>query len=483
MILIRADSSTNIGTGHTMRCLSLAIDLRSQGYQCLFLVKKLEGNINYKLTELNFNFKILNSKNQASEIIEVKQYIHQLNATSLIIDHYEIQSQYEQKITDTKIITIDDLFFKHHCDLLWNPNLYAKDINYKHLVPEKTKFFCGPEYALLREGFSKKVKKPKTLPSPFKLLLTLGGSDPKNISLKIIKELLKNPSKYFELNIILGPSNNHYSSIHEITENYQNIQIYQNPKNIIDLMSDSHIAIIAGGTTALEIINLSIPSILIQIADNQKYVIKEMFDRNLCLEIKKPSQIGIALKEIQSKYYDFSKNLHAISIGEKYHQLLKAISCLNTSPYLSLSTNNDSIDIFNLANDPIIRKSSFNTNMITLPEHKQWFKKQLSTKENILYSIKDTYSEKFLGLIRFKKEKSDNTYIISISLGNHLRGCKVSSSLINKSIAMLHAYLGTDLLILAHIKPSNQTSIKAFTNSNFTERHSNKNYLILEKKV
>ena len=156
-ILIRADSSSTIGTGHIMRDLVLAKQYPKANI--IFATQYLEGNINHKITESGYNLKILKS----NKIKELNKLIKKLDIDMIIIDHYGIDYAYEKELKSKnkklKILSFDDTYEKHHCDILLNHNISGDKKRYKGLVPKNCELRCGSKYTLLRDEFIKEKKK------------------------------------------------------------------------------------------------------------------------------------------------------------------------------------------------------------------------------------------------------------------------------------------------------------------------------------
>ena len=169
-ILIRADSSSFIGTGHIMRDLVLAKQYKSENI--IFAVRELDGNINYKIDEEGYTKFVL----QTNDFEELDKKIKDLNIDMLVIDHYEINYDFEKRLKEEnknlKIFVFDDTYEKHFCDILLNHNISANEKRYENLVPNDCELRCGSKYTLLREEFLeakkqknsiKKDKKNKTI--------------------------------------------------------------------------------------------------------------------------------------------------------------------------------------------------------------------------------------------------------------------------------------------------------------------------------
>ena len=140
-ILIRADSSSFIGTGHIMRDLVLAKQYKTENI--IFAVRELAGNINYKIDEAGYSKVVLNT----NDFEELNEIIRNLNIDMIVIDHYEINYDFEKKIKESnpnlKIFVFDDTYEKHYCNILLNHNISADEKKYQNLVPKDCELRCG----------------------------------------------------------------------------------------------------------------------------------------------------------------------------------------------------------------------------------------------------------------------------------------------------------------------------------------------------
>ncbi|MEA1956691.1 MAG: UDP-2,4-diacetamido-2,4,6-trideoxy-beta-L-altropyranose hydrolase [Campylobacterota bacterium] len=284
-ILFRADSSSIIGTGHIMRDLVLVNQYENANI--IFAVQDLKGNINHKIIEAGYKIEILKS----NDIKELNKLIQKHNIDLLVIDHYEIDENQEKKLKiknqKLKILSFDDTYEKHHCDILLNHNISANKKKYKNLVPKNCELRCGKKYTLLRDEFIKEKKK-KTI------FLAMGGADHSNINIKILKVLKK--FNNIKVNLVTTNANKNLEELQQYIKNKSWIKLHINSTKIAKLMKKSDFAIITPSVTLNEIYFMNIPFIAIQTASNQK----DMYDF-----IKKEKLI--ALKK-------FNKNKLIISI-------------------------------------------------------------------------------------------------------------------------------------------------------------------------
>lgn len=256
-LLIRADSSSSIGLGHIMRDLVLATQYPQDSIT--FACRDLPGNI---IAQIPYPIKILVS-NEPEELIDV---IQTLNINQVIFDHYEIGYDFEKKVkneTGITIISLDDTYQKHCCDTLINPNIYADEQRYKGLVPSHTIIRCGKEFLLIRNEFH--LAKKKHTKKNGTIFISMGGSDPQNLSVKVLAVLEKDTP----IHLITTSSNPHLDELQHKIVDFPHGQLHINTSNIAKLMAESSLAIITPSSIAHEVIFMDLPFIAIQSADNQ----------------------------------------------------------------------------------------------------------------------------------------------------------------------------------------------------------------------
>ena len=273
-IIIRADSSQSIGLGHIMRCLVLAQRLKEQNYhvEIIFATQNLQGNINHKILEQNFELQLLKTDN-INELIELN---NQKKADLLIIDSYMINSEDEKFIKNkikSKMLVFDDTFQIRYADIILNHGIQVNKKEYKNLVPKKSKVFAGEKFTLLRDEFFKSYK-VKTRDK--NVAIILGGNDTQNLSLKL-KNLLKKIDKRFKISIITSSVNPHLKELQEGTD----FSLLVDIANVAKVLAAQNFVICASGGNLFEVMALKVPFINIQVADNQQNIINFLNDKNI----------------------------------------------------------------------------------------------------------------------------------------------------------------------------------------------------------
>ncbi|EQK42304.1 glycosyl transferase 1 family protein [[Clostridium] bifermentans ATCC 638] len=279
-VAIRAGGNKNQGLGHVARCISLAQELIFNNFKVFFLIDDDTYIIDF-LNKHRFEYKSLTSKNLNLEIKETKKIIKDLNIDLLITDSYNLNNFYfkEMKNTVKYLVSIDDTnLYDYISDIVINYNIYAHKLNYK--FNDETRYLLGCNYCLFRKEFQENdyISINKTCTN---VLITMGGTDVNNYTYTILKYLYE--FNYINFNVIINEKFNNLNKLKALASCKSNINLIFNPDNMKSIMLKNDIAISASGSTAYELLSLSIPSILIIQADNQELICKELSNINTCI--------------------------------------------------------------------------------------------------------------------------------------------------------------------------------------------------------
>lgn len=270
MLYIRADGNAKIGTGHIMRCLSIAKAARTVGLACTFITADLE--MEPLIREQGFDNICLYSQwnDLDQETNQMLRLIKDRSIRKLLLDSYFVTPGYMQRLhSQTHLIYLDDLdAFHYPCSTLINYNIYADQLDYPSRYPD-TRLLLGPQYAPLRKEFRQIA--PTSQPHEItNIFLTTGGTDAYNIAGRLLEnchahQVLTN--KHFH--IIAGRYNMNLNFLHSLTKQMPNITVHTNVTDISNYMVNCHIAISAGGSTLYELCACGLPTICFSFADNQ----------------------------------------------------------------------------------------------------------------------------------------------------------------------------------------------------------------------
>ena len=275
-ILFRADSSSTIGTGHIMRDLVLAEQFKDANI--IFATQDLSGNINHKIKEKNYTIKILTS----NDIEELDRLIKELNIEMIVIDHYGIDYDFEKQLkinnSTLKIMSLDDTYEKHYCDILINHNVSANPNRYMGLVPKSCEVRCGAKFTLLRDEFKtiRKRKRDISNQESLRVFLAMGGADHSNRNIDILQSL--NNFDYINVNVVTTRANNNLIQLETYAEKHSRTTLHINTDKIALLMNEADFAIVTPSVTVNEALFMELPFIAIQTADNQNEIAKYLED-------------------------------------------------------------------------------------------------------------------------------------------------------------------------------------------------------------
>ncbi len=271
-VLIRADASVRMGTGHVMRCISLAQGWRHAGGAAVFALAESTAALEQRLRTEGFDFERLNVPAGGGE--DVAQSIalaRRHGAAWVIADGYHFGADYQRGIKNAglHLLFIDDNGHASHysADIILNQNLHARTELYTHREPH-TRLLLGTRYVLLRQQFLRYRGWQRETPAVArKVLVTLGGTDPDNVTGKAIERLR---GLDVEAKIVVGGSNPHRAELESKIQNPKSkISLVVDAPDMPELMVWADVAITAGGTTCLEMCFLGLPACVLIIADNQ----------------------------------------------------------------------------------------------------------------------------------------------------------------------------------------------------------------------
>lgn len=295
-VAIRVDSSTAIGSGHLMRCLTLAKRLRKEeNAKVHFISRDLDGNLHDKIIVADFSLHVLVryplgegltgyaawlTVPQDVDATETKRVLQELGRVDrLVVDNYALDIVWEREMRacTNEILVIDDLANrKHDCDILLDQNFYLdKESRYTGLVPEKCKLLLGPRHALLREEFYEVRKcRGKRDGRIRQILVFYGGSDLTNETMKALYALrtFHETQPEITVDVIVGGSNPHQQEIKAFCTSPSTsgwITYHCQVDNMAELMAKADLMLGAGGSTTWERCFLGLPAIVTSVAENQ----------------------------------------------------------------------------------------------------------------------------------------------------------------------------------------------------------------------
>ncbi len=298
-VLFRVDASMLIGSGHVMRCLTLANAMREKGWQVSFCSREHPGHQINCLESLGFvciRLPLLHIElnttastqppeggtrwlgaTEAEDAAAVIQALAQAQLTPdlLVIDHYGLAVLFETSLRRYcgKILVIDDLANRQHdCDVLLDQNLLPNaTLRYQNLLPPACLPLIGPSYALLRPEFSQPIAQQRNFSAaPAQLLVFFGGSDGDNLTALAIKALQQLQNLDWLADIVIGSANPHQSLLQQLCEEDHRLTLHVQTPGMAGLMAKAQLMIGGGGATHWERCAMALPAIVVSLAPNQQ---------------------------------------------------------------------------------------------------------------------------------------------------------------------------------------------------------------------
>jgi UDP-2,4-diacetamido-2,4,6-trideoxy-beta-L-altropyranose hydrolase len=281
-ILIRADASVEIGTGHVMRCLALAQAWQDAGGSAVFAMAEATAAIREKLAAEKIEVREISSPvGSLADATGTTELGRACGADWIVLDGYRLDADYQRRIkeSDAKLLWIDDNGHAEHyfADLAVNQNLHARESLYRNREAA-CRLLLGPRYAMLRREFSAwRDWKRDVRVCGARVLVTLGGSDPGNATVAVVEALRLVGVEYLDVVVVIGGSNPHAESIARAAEGLAGtVRLLRNAANMPELMAWADVAISAAGATCWEMCLLGLPAVVIDAAENQRNIAEQL---------------------------------------------------------------------------------------------------------------------------------------------------------------------------------------------------------------
>lgn len=290
----RVDASVHIGTGHVIRCLTLADRLAARGAACDFVMRAHPGNLIEQVRDRGYEvFELPDGTGAPSDAdgtahaawlgtdrsTDAAQTRDALTGQPpydwLVIDHYAIDARWQAQLGQVarRVFVIDDLADRaHDCDLLLDQNLQAAPGRYASLLPGTAQTLLGPRYALLRPEFEahRATLQRDAGGAVARILVFLGGIDAPGLTLPVLQMIEKLRGPDVQAEVVVGAANPRREIIADWCASRSWTILHDGNADMGSLTAACDLAIGAGGTTMWERAALAIPSVVVAIAENQK---------------------------------------------------------------------------------------------------------------------------------------------------------------------------------------------------------------------
>lgn len=493
-VVFRTDASTSIGTGHVMRCLTLAGVLKEKGATVFFICREHDGHLCNLIEDRGFSvYRLSGLLNPAvpshvhspyhapwlgvSWEMDAEQTVKILNAIGekpdfLIVDHYALDERWEKQVRSFvhRIFVIDDLADRmHDCDLLLDQNIVLNmHSRYEGKIPKTCRLMLGPRFTLLQSVYADLHVRVPPRESPVRrILIFFGGVDRDNLTQVAIEAVIGLNRSDIEVDVVLSERSPYRSQVEKMLKELPGFRLYGDLPSLASLIVKADLAIGAAGVTSWERLCLGLPALVITTAENQISNAEGLEYYGLIKWIGSSEKITAERISEHLKKLIIKEEIREWS-SECFRKVdgygtVRVISVLllshHTKFHVRRACLSDEEMLLSWANDPLTRRNSFSPDEILPDIHRRWFYSKLRNVDSVFMYIIETEDQIPIGQVRF--EESDGRWGINYSLAAEFRNMGLGKKMLNASLcAFRREHKG--VLVVGKVKEENISSCKVF---------------------
>ena len=504
-VAIRTDASSVIGSGHVMRCLCLADELRKRGADVSFVMRDLQGNLANRVRASGYDVAMLDaplfdaglasamSGETYPEADDASATCTALDAPPdwVVVDHYRLGRTWEAAIRRwaprARMLSIDDLADRpHDCDVLLDQNLVeGMDTRYDGLVGSGALRLIGPHFALLRPEYrTARAEVSRDRPRTA-VLVYFGAADTALTSMaaRAFRALRRDDLK---LDIVLDRANPQNDEVRAICATVAGATVHEQLPDLAAAMVRADVCLGASGSTSWERLCLGLSSIVVTMAENQVPIAAEMARRGLAIWLGHADTIGVeglttALSDALAEHASPERAAAMMEVvdGWGVDRVCDAI-VVRTGKGLNVREvrAEDSQMLLSWANDADTRRHSFNQHAIRADEHAAWFARRLANPDVAFYIVETHYGIP-AGQVRFERKQA-NIWEISFLLAPLYRGRGLGQSALDAALQKFGQTL-PKTVVIGRVRVGNAASARVFRALRFDEKFFDEDTLLFER--
>ncbi|OYT96221.1 MAG: UDP-2,4-diacetamido-2,4,6-trideoxy-beta-L-altropyranose hydrolase [Pseudomonas sp. PGPPP3] len=511
VVVIRVDASMTMGTGHVMRCLTLAEALRTQGVQCRFICREHPGHMiaairqrGFEVAELpegSIDFRPVPAADvplpahaswlacdwlgDAEQTLRVAEAI---KPDLLVIDHYAIDFRWENALRSVVplIMAVDDLADRMHaCDFLLDQNWFGVDVSlrYQGLIPGHCVPMLGPRYALLKPEYA--TLRAQMAPRDGevrRVLVFMGGSDPTNETGKVIEALMHSDLRHLLVDVVVGANHSDLSGIVSMAKARPGTHVYSGLPSLAGLMMRADLMIGGGGSTTWERMCLGLPAVVICIAKNQielnsalsragyleslgskddvdtgrvSDTVRALIERRQMLSAMSEASLDLVRGDGANCVCE---TLLRASIHRRGYEAMRAPLCTDEVLKIRRASINDAEMLFEWRNDLRTRKYFRNAAPLSQSSHMSWFFQTLANERSEL--LISSHGECPVGCLRFDIDGERAEVSIYLDPSKHGQGLGTRS--LHQAMEWMYSKHPLVTLFIADVIAENSASANLF---------------------
>ncbi|GAB5516815.1 UDP-2,4-diacetamido-2,4,6-trideoxy-beta-L-altropyranose hydrolase [Rhodopirellula baltica] len=471
-LLIRADASSEIGTGHVMRMIALAQAWQDRGGTPVIATARCPLSLKQRLSSERIGHVELVDTKMGSHVdaTETSKLANALGTDWIVLDGYHFDINYQRTIrnaTGRKLLVVDDCEPNQLwcADAILNQNIYAQELDYESESPGCVNLL-GLKYVLLRREFSQSaIATGSERHQVQRVLVTLGGGDPDNTTAKVLALLETSTNRRLEIRAIVGAANPFLESLRTTTKRSRHKINFL--KNVTDMNSQfawADAVVSAAGSTCWEWLLFGLRGAVVSIAENQQMVATALAQQNIAVDLGSSDELQATTTSPKLKTFvdePISDPKHCERQVDGFGAC-RVAAFLNGGLWLRPASRDDCKQYFDWANDSEVRTNSLNPEKIPWEAHLAWFTSKIDSAESNLFVA--MLEDSAIGQIRFDKDDA-NTWEIDFSVSRNFRGKGIGIDLLRLGVARQRRQ--NDQVIKARVKTTNQRSMNCFERLGF----------------
>jgi len=474
-LVLRADASHQMGTGHVMRCLALGQAWQDLGGRIIFAASELPSALMSRLRQEQFQIELIAADaGSAPDAEHTARLAKPQTTATVLVDGYHFPDAYHQQLRQTgcRVAAVDDMGRAVPADIILNQNLYSSGSDYSN-VPYRTDVLAGCRFALLRREFNRhntSIAPPRTAVKH--ILVSCGGSDPLHATEQILKSLNRLAADSIEVVAVAGSSNHRVDALRTLANDLAlDVRIEHNCQDMAGLMKWADLAIVAAGSTCWEMACTGLPMITVITADNQVRVAHTVAENGIGWNAGWINQDALSnIPQVINRVANDSGLLTTASLNgplliDGQGAIRVAQSLADPVLFLRPAREQDGRTLWKWRNDETVRKASFSTDLIDWETHLEWLQSCLQNSECRILIAVNEYGQ-LIGQVRLDIE--GQRAVISISIAREFRANGYGTALIRA--ATNRAFSREQIQYVdAFIRDENKASQAAFTRAEYVQ--------------
>ncbi len=458
-VIFRADGDQSIGLGHLVRSSALA-EMLAPGYDCHLVYRHCPDDLLRQWNDICASVTRIDTtvSPEAESLYLARRALAAGGETAIVVlDGYQFNTEYQRQViaAGLQLVCIDDLHrekFLAHLVINHAPGATIAD----YQGADRTHFALGLRFALLRKPFRALAAAHSATPTPTRIFICLGGADPNNDTLDVLRELAEKKVD-LPIDLVIGSAYRHHRELNAyLAAGPQRITVHEqvSAAEMALLMGRSTLGITSPSTVALEYLNVNGQLYLRQIAANQADVLHSLLELGLAREF---SDLTFAASEL------LLSERGGLMDGAQDIRFRKLFAALDLN--LRAAREDDLSMYFEWANNPSVRSQSFNTQALLLVDHEAWFVRKLADPACELL-VCERRGEP-VGQVRLQLDADTATLSYSIAAG--ARGQGLGLAMLHYAGNYLRKYRPAIRTLIGYVKVDNVASLLTFRRLGYRE--------------